>query len=112
MANSKSTKSPWDAPRIREGFHHTANDAERYWNEIYPKVSSKPSYKHLVDEMVAKFYVYDALATRGWNTAPELVKAARELLEAEIREQQMFDHQRVKRHRERFLQSVIDLYLD
>jgi hypothetical protein len=112
MENNKSTKSPWDAARIREGFQYAANDAERYWNEIYPKVPSQPSYKHLVDEMVAKFYVYDALAARAWNTAPELVKAACELLEVEICEQQMFDHQRVKQHHERFLKCVIDQYQD
>lgn len=110
MESNKKAKGLWDAARLRDGFQYTANDAERYWNEIYPKVSSQPSYKHLVDEMIAKFYVYDALAARAWNTAPELVEVARELLEVEIREPHMFDHQRVKQHRERILKSVIAQY--
>lgn len=109
MTNN-AKKSAWDVARIREAFKQTAREAEHYWDEIYPKVISRPAYKHLVDEMVAKFYVYDGLAARQWSTAQDLVKAARELLEVEIDERQMFDRQRVKRHQEHFLRNVIDRY--
>ncbi len=102
--------SPFDAISVRKSFYIAALEAERYLEEIHPRTANQPSYKHLVDEMTAKFYAYDALAARAWKSPADLVAAAQMLLDVEIRDPRAFDHHRVKTYRRKFLDEVVSRY--
>jgi len=100
----------WNAASIRDRFRSAALEAEAYLKEIYPKTTAQAAYKNLVDEMIAKFYAFDALGARAWNTSAELVIAAQKLLEAEVRDSQAFDHDNVRKHHRNFLNGVVNQY--
>ena len=110
MATDNGGMNSWNATSVRDRFRSTALEAEAYLKEIYPKTTGQPEYKNLVDDMIAKFYAFDALGARAWNTSAELVIAAQKLLEAEVRDSQAFDDDNVKRHHRNFLNGVVNQY--
>lgn len=62
---------PWNPDLISSEFLFQAEDAERYLSEVRRKVRANPSYQCILDEHLARFYVFNYLYDRTFLCSRE-----------------------------------------
>ena len=77
MCSRKSKRNAMESNELSQQFLCTAQSVEMYLAEITPKAKSNSTYRHLCDEHLAKFFVFNYLYRRA-------VLASREQLVTEL----------------------------
>ncbi len=99
----------WDTDALTRRFLHQAEDAERYLREVRSKVKSNPSYQHVYDEHMARFYVFNYLHGRTFlETQDSLLRELRSLLNAKIPTPDIYDKERFETYRRRYIEQLIE----
>ena len=98
----------WDKNQVSIRFLRQAEDAERYLQEIKGKVESQPTYEHLFDEHLARFYVYNYLHGRTFlSSERELLSELQRMLEYDVNPNECYDIEWFERLRKTYINQEI-----
>jgi hypothetical protein len=99
----------WDPERLSQEFLVTAENAERYLNEVRHKLHQTKSYEFIFDETLAKFYVFNYLHGRTFlETRESLLAELRTFHDLEApKPPEVFDFQRFMTFRKNIIEGLI-----
>ncbi|ERJ19973.1 hypothetical protein SSPSH_000837 [Salinisphaera shabanensis E1L3A] len=99
----------YDKESISRGFLRRAEDAERYLREVRAKLKDNPSYKHVHDDHLAKFYVYNYLHGRTFLESESMLVAELGRLQALDfpAPREAFSSERFELYRQAYLNEVL-----
>lgn len=99
----------WDPEALTRRFLHQAEDAERYLAEVRGKVKSNPSYQHVYDEHMARFYVFNYLHGRTFlESRNSLLQELQSILTAQVPSPDVYDKERFETYRRRYIEQLIE----
>lgn len=99
----------WNPQELSARYLHQAQDAERYLREVRGKLKRNPSYEHVFDEHMARFYVYNHLHERTFlDTREALLKELEAMRRGELpRDPEVFDRERFERNYRMYVERVV-----
>ena len=98
----------WNQNQISKDFLHQAEDAERYLSEIRMKVKSNPAYEDLIDDHLARFYVYNYLHGRSFLSSKKgLLSALQKMLRFEVKPRDCYDLEKFESSRKQYINHEI-----
>jgi hypothetical protein len=103
---------PWNPDLIGNEFLFQAGDAERYLSEVRRKVGVNPSYQCILDEHLARFYVFNFLRDRTFLCSreallKELTRLAAGPFDAPA---QAYNPERFEHFRQQYLAQLISRF--
>jgi hypothetical protein len=107
-----TNEDAWDAESISNGFLFQAEDAERYLSEVRWKVRSNPSYQCVLDEHLARFYVFNYLHGRTFLSSRQaLLKELKRLAAVPIdAPTEAYSPERFEHFRQQYLAQLISRF--
>lgn len=99
----------WECKKVSERFLHTARLTELYLEEVREKVKNNPSYERILDEHLAKFYVYNCLHGRTFLASKEeLISELKSMLANPMSTSEAYDSKRFARFYCRYVKSLLE----
>lgn len=95
-----------NSQELRRSLRAIGREAELYADELRARGNKHMAGGLLLDHALAKFYAYDAMSARAWNTAEELTQAAQQLCAAYIQDRDVVDQNRFEEARKRELMHI------
>ena len=101
----------WNQNKLSREFLSAAQNAEMYLAEITPKAKVNSAYRHLYDEHLAKFFVFNYLHGRTFLSSPtELVTELQRMLDFGYQNSGAYDAAEFERFRRMYIQHLITEY--
>lgn len=103
----------WNQNELSQQFLSAAQNAEMYLAEITPKAKDNSAYRHLYDEHLAKFFVFNYLHGRTFLSSPkELVIELQRMLNIACPGSGAYDAVEFERFRRLYIQQLMTEYTD
>ena len=103
----------WNQNELSQQFLCTAQSAEMYLTEITPKARSNSTYRHLYDEYLAKFFVFNYLHGRTFLASREqLVAELGRMLDFTYPKCRAYDAAEFERFRRVYIQQLVTEYIE
>lgn len=101
----------WDRKRLDREFRGTAENAEKYCEQIRATMAESIAYQRLYDEQKTEFSVYDRLHGRTFGESRQaLLKELRRMLDDEVLPDQCNDVERCRAYRRGVINTLINRF--